>query len=241
MNILLWVLQVFARARVRCPSWMLLFPPAAIVDQMNASMPRWFRSFSSSPKYWRRWADASRVDARSAMACLMRRGGHDAREICATFSTMLRNDSVLSQRCCSLWQRFVAYMRWRWPDSASTRSRSARALGVSRPIEPGVCPLGPNRVHRGEGCVERVRWTQSFPVRATPCVRTIRSRVCCLVMIWFAGSSSPSSSQPLLQSAASNPVYRATSPARAYGHGAPHAAGPAHHLRLSRVSSTFRG
>ena len=43
MNILLWVLQVLLALAFFAHGWMFLFPPAAIVDQMNASFPRWFQ------------------------------------------------------------------------------------------------------------------------------------------------------------------------------------------------------
>ena len=45
MNILLWVLQVLLALAFLAHGWMLLFPPAAIVEQMNASLPRWFQLF----------------------------------------------------------------------------------------------------------------------------------------------------------------------------------------------------
>jgi uncharacterized membrane protein YphA (DoxX/SURF4 family) len=45
MNILLWVLQVFLALAFFAHGCLLLFPPAAIVDQMNASLPRWFQLF----------------------------------------------------------------------------------------------------------------------------------------------------------------------------------------------------
>ena len=45
MNILLWVLQVLLALAFFAHGWMLLFPPPAIVAQMNASMPRWFQLF----------------------------------------------------------------------------------------------------------------------------------------------------------------------------------------------------
>ena len=45
MNILLWVLQIVLALAFFAHGGMLLFPPAAIVDQMNASLPRWFQLF----------------------------------------------------------------------------------------------------------------------------------------------------------------------------------------------------
>ena len=45
MNILLWVLQVLLALAFFAHGWLFLFPPPAIVDQMNASLPRWFQLF----------------------------------------------------------------------------------------------------------------------------------------------------------------------------------------------------
>jgi hypothetical protein len=45
MNILLWLLQVLLALAFFGHGCLLLFPPAAVVDQMNASLPRWFQLF----------------------------------------------------------------------------------------------------------------------------------------------------------------------------------------------------
>jgi len=45
MNIVLWVLQVLLALAFLAHGGLLLFPPAAIMDQMNASLPRWFQLF----------------------------------------------------------------------------------------------------------------------------------------------------------------------------------------------------
>jgi hypothetical protein len=45
MNILLWVLQVLLALAFFAHGCLLLFPPAAMVDQINASLPRWFQLF----------------------------------------------------------------------------------------------------------------------------------------------------------------------------------------------------
>jgi uncharacterized membrane protein YphA (DoxX/SURF4 family) len=45
MNILLSVLQVLLALAFFAHGWLFLFPPAAMVDQMNASLPRWFQLF----------------------------------------------------------------------------------------------------------------------------------------------------------------------------------------------------
>jgi putative oxidoreductase len=45
MNILLWVLQGLLALAFLAHGGLFLFPPAAMVDQMNASLPRWFQLF----------------------------------------------------------------------------------------------------------------------------------------------------------------------------------------------------
>ena len=45
MNILLWVLQVLLALAFFAHGLLFLFPPAAIAEQMNASLPRWFQLF----------------------------------------------------------------------------------------------------------------------------------------------------------------------------------------------------
>jgi hypothetical protein len=45
MNVLLWVLQVLLALAFLAHGLLLLFPPAAMVDQMNASLPRAFQLF----------------------------------------------------------------------------------------------------------------------------------------------------------------------------------------------------
>ena len=45
MNILLWVLQVLLALAFFAHGLLFLFPPAEMVAQMNASLPRWFQVF----------------------------------------------------------------------------------------------------------------------------------------------------------------------------------------------------
>jgi hypothetical protein len=45
MNIVLWVLQVLLAVAFLAHGWLFLAPPAAIAEQMNASLPRWFQLF----------------------------------------------------------------------------------------------------------------------------------------------------------------------------------------------------
>jgi putative oxidoreductase len=45
MNIVLWILQVLLAVAFIAHGWLFLTPPAAIAEQMNASLPRWFQLF----------------------------------------------------------------------------------------------------------------------------------------------------------------------------------------------------
>ena len=45
MNILLWVLQVLLAVAFLAHGLLFLFPPAALVEQMNAALPRAFQVF----------------------------------------------------------------------------------------------------------------------------------------------------------------------------------------------------
>ncbi len=45
MNIVLWILQVLLAAGFFAHGLLFLSPPAAMVEQMNAALPRWFQLF----------------------------------------------------------------------------------------------------------------------------------------------------------------------------------------------------
>lgn len=45
MSIVLWVCQVLLALAFFAHGWLFLTPPAELVDQMNASLPRWFQLF----------------------------------------------------------------------------------------------------------------------------------------------------------------------------------------------------
>jgi hypothetical protein len=45
MNIVLWVLQILLALAFAAHGWLLLVPPAAMIEQMNASMAPGFRVF----------------------------------------------------------------------------------------------------------------------------------------------------------------------------------------------------
>jgi uncharacterized membrane protein YphA (DoxX/SURF4 family) len=45
IRIVLWLFQALLAVAFFAHGWMMLFPPASIVEQMNASLPRWFQLF----------------------------------------------------------------------------------------------------------------------------------------------------------------------------------------------------
>ena len=55
MNIVLWILQVLLAVAFFAHGLLFLSPPAEIAAQMNASLPRWFRSSWAWRKCSPRW------------------------------------------------------------------------------------------------------------------------------------------------------------------------------------------
>jgi putative oxidoreductase len=45
MGVLLWILQFLLAAAFLAHGWLLLAPPASLIEQMNAAMAPWFRIF----------------------------------------------------------------------------------------------------------------------------------------------------------------------------------------------------
>jgi putative oxidoreductase len=45
MNVVIWVLQALLAAAFLAHGWLFLSPPAEVVEQMNAALPRWFQVF----------------------------------------------------------------------------------------------------------------------------------------------------------------------------------------------------
>ena len=45
MNTVIWILQVLLAIAFFAHGWLFLSPPAELLDQMNASLPRWFTLF----------------------------------------------------------------------------------------------------------------------------------------------------------------------------------------------------
>jgi hypothetical protein len=116
MNILLWLLQVLLAIAFFAHGYILLVPPAAIVDQMNASLPRWFQLFLgvaeilaavglTLPGITR--IQPSLVSAAAAGIMIVM--------ICATVFHVMRGEmsSALVTIVLLAMATFVAFMRWR--------------------------------------------------------------------------------------------------------------------------------
>jgi hypothetical protein len=116
MNILLWVLQALLALAFLAHGGLLLFPPAAIVDQMNASLPRWFQLFLgvaevlaavglTLPGLTRIQPWLVSLAAAGIMIVM----------ICATGFHLMRGEvsSAITTLVLLVMATFVAYMRWR--------------------------------------------------------------------------------------------------------------------------------
>jgi uncharacterized membrane protein YphA (DoxX/SURF4 family) len=116
MNILLWVLQVLLALAFFAHGLMLLFPPAAIVDQMNASFPRWFQLSLGVAEILAAVGltlpGVTRIQpwlVPSAAAGIM------IVMICATIFHLMRGEytSAMTTFMLLAMATYVAYMRWR--------------------------------------------------------------------------------------------------------------------------------
>jgi uncharacterized membrane protein YphA (DoxX/SURF4 family) len=116
MNILLWVLQVLLALAFIAHGWMLLFPPAAIVDQMNATMPRWFQFFLGVAEVLAgvglTLPGVSRIQPWLVPCAAV---GIMIVMICATIFHVSRGEmsSAAITAVLLVMATFVAYMRWR--------------------------------------------------------------------------------------------------------------------------------
>jgi uncharacterized membrane protein YphA (DoxX/SURF4 family) len=116
MNRLLWVLQVLLALAFVAHGLMLLFPPASIVEQMNASMSREFQVFlgvaevvaavgltlpalTGIQPWWTQWAAAG-------IMIVM---------IGATIFHVMRNEigPAVTTLVLLVMATYVAYMRWK--------------------------------------------------------------------------------------------------------------------------------
>jgi hypothetical protein len=116
MNVLLWVLQVLLALAFLAHGLLFLFPPAAMVEQMNAALPRWFQLFLGVAEVLAAVGltlpGVTRVQpwlAPSAAAGVM------IVMISATIFHLVRGEvsSAIVTVVLLLIATFVAYMRWR--------------------------------------------------------------------------------------------------------------------------------
>jgi hypothetical protein len=116
MNTLLWVLQALLALAFFAHGALLLFPPAAMVDQINASLPRWFQLFLgvaevlaavglTLPGFTRIQPWLVSCAAAGIMIVM----------ISATIFHLLRGEvsSAITTLVLLAMATFVAYMRWR--------------------------------------------------------------------------------------------------------------------------------
>ena len=116
MNLVLWVLQVLLALAFLAHGGLLLFPPAAIVDQMNASFPRWFQLFLgvaeilaavglTLPGFTRIQPWLVSCAAAGVMIVM----------VCATIFHLMRGEvrSAITTVVLLAVATFIAYMRWR--------------------------------------------------------------------------------------------------------------------------------
>jgi DoxX-like family len=116
MNVLLWVVQVFLAVAFLAHGCLMLFPPAAIVDQMNASLARGFQLFIGVAEVLAAVGltlpGLTRIQpwllpcAAAGLMIVM---------ISATIFHLMRGEvsSAIVTAVLLLLSTFVAYMRWR--------------------------------------------------------------------------------------------------------------------------------
>ena len=116
MNMLLWVLQALLALAFFAHGCLLLFPPASIVAQMNASLPRWLQLFIGVAEILAAvgltFPGLTRIQpwlVSAAAAGLM------IVMICATIFHLMRGEvsSAITTAVLLAVATFVAYMRWR--------------------------------------------------------------------------------------------------------------------------------
>ena len=116
MNILLWVLQVLLALAFFAHGCLFLFPPAAMVDQMNASLPRWFQVFLGVAEVLAAVGLTLPGIARvQAWLVSWAAAGIMIVMISATIFHLTRGEvsSAITTLVLLVMATFVAYMRWR--------------------------------------------------------------------------------------------------------------------------------
>ena len=130
MNRWLWVLQVLLAAAFLAHGLMFLFPPASIVEQMNASLPRWFQLFLGvsevAAAVGLTLPGITRVQPQLVPAAAM---GIMLVMIGATIFHLLRAEwsSAVITLVLLLMATYVAYMRWRTVPIEARRGYVTRA------------------------------------------------------------------------------------------------------------------
>ncbi len=116
MSILLWVLQVLLAVAFFAHGWLMLFPPASIVAQMNASLPRWFQVFigvaEAAAAVGLTIPGVTRIQPWLVPAAA---AGIMLVMVCATIFHLSRGElsSAATTAVLLAAATFVAYMRWR--------------------------------------------------------------------------------------------------------------------------------
>jgi len=116
MNRLLWVLQVLLALAFFAHGWLFLFPPAAMLAQMNASLPRWLQLFIGVAEVLAAVGltlpGVTRIQP-WLVSCAA--AGIMIVMICATAFHVMRGEvsSAITTVVLLAVATFVAYMRWR--------------------------------------------------------------------------------------------------------------------------------
>jgi uncharacterized membrane protein YphA (DoxX/SURF4 family) len=128
MNILLWVLQVLLALAFFAHGMLFLVPPASLVEQINATLPRWFQIFlgvaEALAAVGLTLPGVTRIQPRLVSWAA---AGIMIVMICATVFHLMRGEisSALTTVVLLAMATFVAYMRWR---VAPIEPRRAAAL-----------------------------------------------------------------------------------------------------------------
>ena len=116
MNIVLWVLQVLLALAFFAHGVMFLVPPAAIAEQMNATLPRWFQLFLGAAEILAAVGltlpGVSRIQTWLVPSAAV---GIMIVMISATVFHLMRGEisSAVITMVLLMMATFVAYMRWR--------------------------------------------------------------------------------------------------------------------------------
>ena len=116
MNILLWVLQVLLALAFLAHGCLFLFPPAAMVDQINATLPRWFQLFLGVAEILAAVGlTLPAVTRIQPWLVSWAAAGIMTVMICATAFHLMRGEtsSAITTIVLLMVATFIAYMRWR--------------------------------------------------------------------------------------------------------------------------------